>query len=146
MVESVNSGRQVNMVSLHFLHGVSDPDSTAVIGPAPWFRLTASYIREGPHGTICGTCPGIMWEVGGRHYKTLECRSLVTVCFENALGQHTATLGPFAYLRVSEGFMSMESGLIANFNEDSRRWIDVETGGTWPDILILPAQTPRASE
>ena len=132
------------MVSLHFLHGVSGRDAI-MLGPAPWFRLTASYIREGPHGTICGTYRGVMWEVAGRHYKTLECRAPVTVCFEDA-SEHTSTQGPFVYIRVSEGLMSIDSGLIANFNEESRRWVDVETGGIWPDILILPAHAPRPGQ
>jgi hypothetical protein len=126
------------MVSLHFLQGVSGRDAI-VLGPAPWFRLTASYIREGPHGTIAGSYRGILWEVAGQYYKTLECRAPVTVCFEDASGKHSGKLGPFAYLRVSEGLMSIESGLLASFNEENRRWIDVSTGGIWPDVLILSA-------
>lgn len=126
------------MVSLYFLQEVSGRDAI-VIGPAPWFRLTASYVRKGPHGTISGSYLGIMWEVEGRHYKTLECRSPVRVAFEDAAGNHTGTLGPYQYLRVSEGLMSIESGVLARFNEENRRWIDVPTQNIWPDILIVPA-------
>jgi hypothetical protein len=125
------------VLSFQFLEGISGRDRI-VIGPAPWFRLTASYIRKGPHGTIVGSFRGIIWEVEGRHYQSFECRSPVNIRFENASGKTTGNLGPFQYLRVVEGHITVESGLLARFNEEKRRWKDLATQGEWPDVLISP--------
>lgn len=128
------------MISIHFLDGVTGNEPPATVGPAPWFRLTASYLRKGPHGTIAGSFRGTLWEVDGRHYRSLECRAGVIACFEDAMGHTSGRLGPFPYLRVNQGHIEFDTGRLARFDERSRRWRDVSRKGVWPDVLIIPAE------
>jgi hypothetical protein len=124
------------MISLNFSGGQTG--ESAVIGPAPWFRISGNYVRMGPHGTISGTFHMHHWEVNGHHYPRYDCNDSVIIYFEDAAGGPTPHFGPFSSLYAQDGVLHANKKLFAKFIEETVLWHCFVTETYWPVLIIKP--------
>jgi hypothetical protein len=124
------------VIELHF----DGPGVTpATLGPAPWFRVSGNFVRQGPHGFIVGTFRRHHWEVQSRHFARFDCPAPVAVHFEDAAGGPTEEFGPLAQFFSLDGTLRADGGLFAKFVEETQLWHCVPTETYWPVLVIKPA-------
>ena len=126
------------MIHLHFFRASSNDALT--IGPAPWFRISGNFIRQGPHGAIVGTFRKHVWEVGSEYFPVYECTETNKIHFEDADGGVGPVLGPFYRLRVEDGTVTVEQDTpTAKFMDPTQLWLCYETDTYWPVMVIESA-------
>lgn len=124
------------MISLLFSGGSSG--NTVRLGPAPWFRISGNYVRQGPHGTIAGTFHMHHWEVNAHHFPRYDCKEAALLHFEDAAGGPTRDFGPFSALYAEDGVMHADGKLFAKFIEETVLWHCFATETYWPALIIKP--------
>jgi len=122
------------MISLSF-HAPLVPKPVRV-GPAPWFRITGNYVRQGPHNTIAGTYHHGTWETDGQHFTSYDVEGTALVHFEDAFGDQSPVLGPFDILRTANGVMWAKTELFAKFIAQTQLWHHAKTDTYWPALVI----------
>ena len=125
------------MIELRFENGTRN--AAIVLGPAPWFRVSGNFIRQGPHGTISGTFRMHHWEVNARHFARYDCDGPVLVHFEDAEGGKTEDFGPFNRVYAQDGVMHVEKELFAKFLEETQMWHVFPIETYWPVMVIKSA-------
>ena len=131
------------MVHLHF-DGRS-PRHGVVLGPAPWFRISGNFIRQGPNGAIVAMYRRHQWELKGNHYTRWDCKQPGTIHFEDAEGGRTESFGPFQKFHAADGVLYVDDRLFAKFIEEAQLWHSYETENFWP-ALIFEAPAPHATK
>lgn len=130
------------MVHLHF-DGRS-PSYSLVLGPAPWFRISGNFIRQGPDGTVVATYRHHQWELQGRHFTRWDCKQPSVIHFEDAAGGPTERFGPFQTLYAADGVLYADDELFAKFIEESQLWHCYATENFWPALVFESAATAPA--
>ena len=121
------------MIRLHF-DGSGGPAVT--LGPAPWFRVSGNFIRQGPHGAIAGTFRLHHWEVQSRQFVRFDCPDSPAVHFEDAAGGPSEDFGPFAECSSVDGTVHANGDLLAKFIEETQLWHCLPTETYWPVLVI----------
>ena len=109
------------------------------VGPAPWFRISGNFVRQGPVGVIVGTFRDHHWQIGSQHFIRYDCSDHVLIHFEDAAGGQTEDYGPFAAFHAADGVMYAEDKLFAKFIEESQLWHCYPTENFWPVMVIKSA-------
>jgi hypothetical protein len=123
------------MISLSFHSSFSVP---ARVGPAPWFRITGNFIRQGPQGNVVSTFHNYTWETGGQFYTSYDVEGWANIQFEDALGGQSAVYGPFDSINTTDGVMRVKNELVAKFINETQLWHDIKNDTYWPVMVIKP--------
>jgi hypothetical protein len=126
------------MISLMFHSSFSAP---ARVGPAPWFRITGNFIREGPHAKVVSTFHNYTWEAEGRYFTSYDVEGPVVVQFEDALGGRSAVFGPFDAINTTDGVMRVKDALLSKFINETQLWHDIRSDTYWPVIVLESAES-----
>ena len=125
------------MISLSFQGAFELP---VAVGPAPWFRVTGNFVRQGPHSAIAGKFHNNAWETAGQSYASYDVQGLAVVQFEDAFGGQSDIFGPFDSVRSADGLMWANSEPFAKFVNETQLWQDIKNDTYWPVMVIKPAE------
>jgi hypothetical protein len=106
------------------------------VGPAPAFRISGNFLRQGPAWEIAGEYKRHHWEVQGRHFTRWLTQGTALVHFEDAAGGATEDFGPFESISTSDGVMYCGKDLFAKFLEESQLWHCYVTETFWPVLIV----------
>jgi hypothetical protein len=124
------------LVRLHF-HGFGGTSVT--LGPAPWFRVSGNFIRQGPDGVVVATLRSHQWQIESRHFTRFECEDATLIHFEDMGGSPTENFGPYPAFYTADGVMYASEKLFAKFIEETQLWHCYVTENFWPAIVIKAA-------
>jgi hypothetical protein len=122
------------MIHLHLEQG--DTSECADIGPAPWFRVSGNFIRQGPHGEIIGTFRHHHWEVNSRQCVIIRCTEPVLIHFEDAAGGKSEDFGPIDSFQARDGVLLVQGKPFAKFVEETQLWHCYPTENFWPVLVV----------
>jgi len=126
------------MISLAFNTAFGVP---ARVGPAPWFRITGNFIRQGPHDKVVATFQNYTWETDGRHYTSYDVDGSATIQFEDALGGQSEVCGPLGSIKTTDGVMRVKDELFSKFINETQLWHDIRNDTYWPVMVIRSAES-----
>jgi hypothetical protein len=124
----------LGMIHLHFERSTSCVK--AALGPAPWFGVAESFVKQGPYGLIVGTFREHIWEVYARRYPRFFRTEPHTVRFEGAAGDAGIRLGPFARSWSEDGLVHRDLRMRAHFDPARQLWHELQPNKFWP-VMIL---------
>jgi len=121
----------------------TDPANRRSLGPAAVFWIDGQFIRQGSDRRIVASYKQPYWETQGGHFTRYDCFDKHEMCFEDAVGRHSESFGPFEHSWVPDGLLYTDGKLLARFSEDSQLWYCIPTHTDWSTLVILDAQQNR---
>jgi hypothetical protein len=127
------------MISLLFHPALGVPER---LGPAPWFRITGNFIRQGPDGKVIATFHNCTWKTGGRNYTAYDVEGSATIRFEDGLGGQSDVFGPFDLIKTTDRLTWTNSELFAKFINVTQLWHDIKHDTYWP-VMVIARRKPH---
>ena len=127
---------------IHLFFEGTSPSYAVTLGPAPWYRISGNFIREGPAGRIVAIFRRHMWDLADHSYTRFDCRDPALIHFEDSAGGTTEDFGPIASFFAADGVLYAEGKLFAKFIEETQLWHSYVTENFWPAMIIKPAPPP----
>jgi hypothetical protein len=115
----------------------------AILGPAPFFRVDGTLLKEGPDDTVVARYFDHHWEIGNRFVSSYECADAVLLHFVGADGDTSAPHGPFQHVRFPNGSCYADSTLFCELVQDHRdetaHWVHRGSLERWRALVLSPA-------
>lgn len=137
------------MLQLHFGRTASLSPATAgpSFGPATAFRFEGNRLYGAERtGESLARLESSAWHTAGIGCDAFHFIGAARIHFENARGECSRRLGPFADITGAEGCIRVASGrLFASYLERKQAWHAFALGSDWPVMVLtaLPVE-PRA--
>jgi hypothetical protein len=117
--------------------GVTHPHGVWV-GPAPWFRLAAESILQGPDGDIVGQLRDGQWIVRNIVFNRFDCRQPMSLHLEDPGSGAAEDIGRFDECAAVGGVVFGEGAPVASWERGI--WRSAETASAWPTLVIRPGE------
>jgi len=123
------------------------PGQGSIIGPANSFRFVGASIRDGRGGQeVASFCDGVWFcRPTKRSCSVMWVEHDSTIHFEDPKTGQGTVLGPFDMIGLVDDtiYVNREhSRGVAQLNHETGHWNLLDTGVSWPEIVLKPAPTP----
>jgi hypothetical protein len=115
----------------------------AILGPAPFFRVDGTLLKQGPDDTVVARYFDHHWEIGNRFVSSYECADAVRLQLLSADGDMSESHGPFQHVRFPNGSCYADSTLFGELVQDHRdktsHWVRRGSSARWQALVLSPA-------
>lgn len=106
-------------------------------GPYPAIRCDAEVLRAG--GDAIAKHQNHCWYIGAEEFFRIDATGPVSVYFQEADGDRSATLGPFLHFSSADGIAYADGEQIGHVDVDACQWYSHRHQRHFREMVVLPA-------